>query len=114
MARTSRTKDNEPDDAKADGKSTSSPSLGAAKAARLAAEQVAELTSREPIGIVGVEARDGGWRVDIEVIEAARIPSSTDMLATYSADLDADGALLSCRRASRYLRGSNYSNGDGS
>lgn len=92
--------------------STTTP-LGAAKAGRMAVEQVAELTGREPIGIVGVETHDAGWRVDVEVVETSRIPSSADMLATYTAELTEDGTLSSCRRASRYLRGSGYADGGG-
>ena len=41
----------------------------------------------------------------MDVIEDRRIPSSTDILATYEAELDNDGELLSYRRVRRYSRG---------
>lgn len=80
-------------------------SLGAGKAARLAMQEVADLTNRKPESVTSVERLDGGWRVGVEVIESHRIPDSTDILAVYEADLDGDGDLVSYRRTQRYYRG---------
>jgi hypothetical protein len=43
--------------------------------------------------------------IDIEVVEDRRIPSSTDLLATYETTLNSDGELVSYRRVRRYTRG---------
>lgn len=77
----------------------------AAAIAELAADYVAEMTGREPETITSLERTDdGGWKVGVEVVETRRIPDSTDILAVYEAELDADGELLSYRRVKRYSR----------
>lgn len=86
--------------------------LTAAKAARLGLEQIEELTGKKPEGVTSVEPTDEGWTVGVEVIEDERIPSSTDMLAVYQAELNKAGDLQSCRRVRRYSRGS-AENGEG-
>ena len=43
--------------------------------------------------------------VTVEVVEDRRIPSSTDLMSTYEAELDGDGELMSYRRTRRYPRG---------
>jgi hypothetical protein len=40
------------------------------------------------------------------VHELQRIPTTTDVLATYQVTLDDDGELVGCRRIRRYTRGS--------
>jgi hypothetical protein len=73
--------------------------------ARLAADYVAEMTGKEPGGIVSLEqAEDDRWRVGVEVVETRRIPDSTDILAVYEAELDAEGELVAYRRVKRYSR----------
>lgn len=80
--------------------------LSAGSAARMAIDDIQDLTGKEPIGIVSVEPSDGGWTVGVEVVEERRIPSTADMLGLYLVDLSGSGELLSCRRDRRYLRGS--------
>jgi Gas vesicle synthesis protein GvpO len=75
------------------------------KAARLAADHVATMTGKEPEGIVSLERADrGGWVIGVEVVETRRIPDSTDVLAVYEAELDAEGELVAYRRVKRYSR----------
>lgn len=45
-----------------------------------------------------------GWKVTLEVVELRRIPESTDVLATYEVELDADGRFLGFARGRRYSR----------
>jgi hypothetical protein len=84
--------------------------LSAARAARAGLDQIAELTGKKPEGVTGVEPADDGWVVGVEVVEDRRIPSSSDILAVYEADVGSDGELASYRRVKRYSRG----RGDGS
>jgi hypothetical protein len=77
----------------------------AAKAGQLALRQIAELTGKAAEGVTGVEPAEDGWMVRVEVVEDRRIPSSTDILATYETELDMDGELVSYRRVKRYTRG---------
>jgi gas vesicle protein GvpO len=79
--------------------------LTAAKAGQAALRQIAELTGKAAEGVTGVESADDGWVVGVEVVEDRRIPSSTDILATYETELDMDGELMSYRRVRRYPRG---------
>lgn len=80
--------------------------LAAASIARLAIDEVGELTGKEALGVVSVEPAEDGWLVGVEVVEERRVPSSADMLGLYLAELDDDGELLACHRDRRYLRGS--------
>jgi len=42
--------------------------------------------------------------VVVEVLELARIPRTTDILASYAVDLDQQGELLAYERVHRYYR----------
>jgi hypothetical protein len=95
----------EGEDRNATRRSGRSDGIKAAKASQLAMRQIAELTGKQSEGITGVERGDDGWIVGVEVVEDRRIPSSTDILATYETEVDADGELVSYRRVRRYARG---------
>jgi hypothetical protein len=84
------------------------PTLTAATAGGAGLRAIAELTAKDTEGVTSVEPADGGWVVNVEVVEDRRIPSSGDILAIYEAQLDAEGDLQSYRRLRRYRR----ANGD--
>jgi hypothetical protein len=63
-------------------------------------------------GRVGVEPTQDGWLVTVDVVEDHRIPSSTDILASYEIELGPDGELVSYRRVRRYSRGRGDNGGD--
>jgi flagellar motor protein MotB len=67
--------------------------------------QLEQLTGREPEGVLGLRRDDDGWLATIEVVELPRVPSSTDVLATYDVVLDDDGDVREYRRTGRYIRG---------
>lgn len=91
---------------RADGRQAAEqPPLTAAEAGRHGLRQIAELTGKNPEGVTGVEPTDDGWLVSIEVVEDRRIPSTTDLLATYETEMGPDGELVSYRRVRRYARG---------
>jgi len=79
--------------------------LSAAEAGREGLQQIMELTGKDPESVTGVRRSQDGWLVTVEVVEDRRIPSSTDVLSTYEAEIDGDGELLSYRRVRRYSRG---------
>lgn len=79
--------------------------LTAAEAGRDALRQVVDLTGKDPEGVSGVEPSDDGWVVTVDVIEDRRIPSTSDVLASFEAQLDHDGELISYHRVRRYARG---------
>jgi hypothetical protein len=79
--------------------------MSAAEAGLEGLEQITELTGKEPESVTGVKRSQDGWLVTVEAVEDRRIPSSTDILSTYEAEIDNDGELLSYRRVRRYSRG---------
>lgn len=103
-----RTRAQSRDDAQAD-----QPPLTARDAVEVARELITELTDQDPVAMTSVEFTDqDGWVVVFEVVEDRRIPSSSDILALYEVEMDADGELLGFRRTRRYLRGQTHG-GDG-
>lgn len=91
--------------AKAAQNGQAAPAKSLREVAVTAARELAELIGQVPEGIVAVERQDDGWRVLVEVVESHRIPETTDILAVYEVDVDPDGAVISYRRADRYVRG---------
>ena len=83
----------------------SRPSMSAGEVARTAAEQLAELIGQQVESVTGLERTADGWKVEAEVLELRRIPSTTDVLATYEILVDSRGDLEGYRRAGRYARG---------
>ena len=77
----------------------------AGEVARLAAAQLQELTGNEVEGITGVRRVDDGWVVELDVLELRRIPSTTDVLATYEVEMDRSSELVGYRRRHRFVRG---------
>ena len=77
----------------------------------LARDYITEMTGQEPVRMTSVAPTDVGWLVEVEAVEDRRVPSSSDILALYEIELDADGELLSYRRVRRYLRGQTISGG---
>ncbi|MFG2826845.1 gas vesicle protein [Streptomyces sp. NPDC048434] len=73
--------------------------------ARRAAELLQGLISQRVEGVSAVRRTDGGWCVEVDVLELARIPDTTSLLATYEVKLDDDGELLEYYRTHRYRRG---------
>ncbi|MFC7817187.1 gas vesicle protein [Streptomyces sp. NPDC057367] len=79
---------------------------GARGAAERAADALAELIRHRVEGVSAVcRSEDDGWIVNVDVLEVARIPDTTSLLATYEVELDPAGDLLQYRRVARYRRG---------
>lgn len=79
--------------------------LSAGEAIRTAREVIVEMTGKPVEGISAINRSDeGGWAVCLDVLELGRIPSSTDLLATYEVCLDDDGGLVDMERRRRYTR----------
>ena len=85
---------------------------GAAEVARHARQRIEELTGRRPESISAIERVDDGWHVAIELVEVERIPSTTDVIASYELVLDEDGEVLRYARGRRYHRGQADAEGD--
>ncbi len=79
--------------------------LSAVEAAEAGRRQITAMTGRSVEGVTSVKPSEEGWVVEVEVLEARHVPSSSDTLAIYEIELDLDGVLTSYRRARRYARG---------
>ena len=66
---------------------------------------VADLTGYEPESVSALQWDGETWLVTVDVCELERVPSTTDVLATYIVQLDDRGGLLGYKRDRRYLRG---------
>jgi hypothetical protein len=69
-----------------------------------AREQLTALLDKEPDSVSGLDRNGDGWLVTLEVVELERLPSSTDVLASYELELDGDRRLVRYRRGRRYYR----------
>ncbi|BAC70067.1 gas vesicle protein [Streptomyces avermitilis] len=79
---------------------------GAEGAARAASRSLEGLIGHPTEGVSAVRRADDGWCVVVDVLELARIPDTTSLLASYEVQLDQDGELMEYRRVRRYRRGS--------
>ena len=70
--------------------------MNGTEAAGAAVRHLADLTGREAEAVVGLEKDDDGWKVVLETVELRRVPSTTDVLATFEVGLDTDGELRGC------------------
>jgi hypothetical protein len=80
--------------------------VNAIGAARRAAEGLHALVDRPVEGVVEIGREDDGWLVAVEVLEIARVPSTSDVLGVYEVELDPYGSLQGYRRRNRYTRAS--------
>lgn len=79
--------------------------VSAPRAMRYAAEQLAELLGRAPESMSALKPTEDGWQADVEVVELARIPDTTSVMASYRVTLDEQGELLTYQRIRRCSRG---------
>ena len=77
----------------------------ASEIARLAKDELSEITGLLPDTVSGVCREDDGWHVTVEMVDLERIPPATDVLDTYEVILSEDGDLMSYQRLKRYYRG---------
>jgi hypothetical protein len=83
------------------------PALSGDEATRIvvqARQQLAALLGSEPERVSGLYRTNGGWTVQLEVVEVARIPPTTDVLASYELELDGGRNLVGLTRTRRYRR----------
>jgi hypothetical protein len=77
-----------------------------------ARDQVADVTGRSVETISGFHRdKENGWTVTVEVLEMQRVPSTMDLLATYSVTLSDDGDVVAFERRRRYHRAAVDDNG---
>lgn len=75
------------------------------EALRAASGQLAELLNTEPGAVSALKSTDSGWTADVEIVEIARIPDTTSVMASYRVELDPRGQITGYERTRRYARG---------
>ncbi len=78
---------------------------GPVEVLRNARAQLEELTGMAVESVSSFERTGDGWKLDIEVLELARVPDTMSLLASYEVDLAPQGELRGYRRVRRYERG---------
>ena len=79
--------------------------LSAGELGEAALTTIEELTGYEPEAVTALEWDGDLWKVTVDVLELARAPSTTDVIASYDVQLDEEGTLRGYRRTRRFLRG---------
>jgi Gas vesicle synthesis protein GvpO len=74
-------------------------------ALRAASSQLAELLNAQPGAVSALKSTDSGWTADVEIVEIARIPDTTSVMASYRVELDRSGQITGYERTRRYARG---------
>jgi hypothetical protein len=67
--------------------------------------QLHELTGCEPVSISSLTPIDGGWELEVDVVEVRRIPDTASLLATYRVTTDDAGEVAGYQRLRRFNRG---------
>ena len=78
--------------------------LSAKELTEAAVTTISDLTGYEPESVAGLQWDGESWLVTVDVLELARIPNTTDLLASYVVQLDDGGELLGYKRTRRFLR----------
>lgn len=79
--------------------------LSASELSKAALSTVEELTGREAEAVTGLEWDGELWQITVDVLELARVPNTTDVIASYAVQLDEKGTLRGYKRVSRFQRG---------
>lgn len=63
-----------------------------------------ELVGCSVEGLSDMHRVEDGWKLCVDVLELARVPSTTDVLASYEVTVDEEGEVTGFRRVRRFLR----------
>ena len=80
------------------------PALTLVEAMSLARRSVALFTELKIDGVASCERSEAGWRVVVDVVEAAARMGDNDLLASYEVAIGADGEVERYARVARYHR----------
>jgi Gas vesicle synthesis protein GvpO len=92
-------------DSRANGRRNGTREMRGREAIESVKRELPSLLGRPIESVLGLaREEDGGWTVAVEVVELARVPSSTDVLGLYAVSVDREGELTGYRRSRRYYR----------
>lgn len=67
--------------------------------------QLSQLLRSETAGVSALKPTDQGWTAQVEVVEIARVPDTTSVMASYRVDVDRRARIVGYERVRRYARG---------
>lgn len=70
-----------------------------------AQEQFGQLSGTQPVSVSGLRHVDGGWELDVDVVEVVRVPDTASLMATYRVTTDEAGDVAGYERVRRFNRG---------
>ena len=65
---------------------------------------LSDVTGLKPVEVTGIAPDDQGWRLQVELLELAKIPPSSDVIAEYEVMVDCEGGLRSFQKMRSRLR----------
>jgi hypothetical protein len=78
--------------------------LSALDLAVMARQAIHELTGFPPESVSGLQWDGESWLATVDVCELERVPSTSDVMASYVVQLDEHGGLLGYKRTRRFHR----------
>jgi hypothetical protein len=78
--------------------------LSAREAGEAGLRHITAIVTKNVEQVTSVRPADDGWTVEVELLDARHIPSSSDTLALYEIEIDPEGELRSYRRTAQYSR----------
>jgi hypothetical protein len=78
--------------------------MSAKELTTIARETIADLTGFPPESVSGLQWDGENWLVTVDVCELERIPSTTDVMASYVVQLDERGGIVGYKRTRRFMR----------
>jgi hypothetical protein len=79
--------------------------LSARDLTRSARDTIEDLTGHDVEAVTAMQWDGESWLLTVDVCEMARVPNTTDVLASYVVQLDESGGLLGYKRDRRFQRG---------
>jgi hypothetical protein len=70
-----------------------------------AKRQMMIVTGLNPDSVSKLDRTDGGWMVNMDMLEHRSIPRTQDLLASYEIVLDDEGQVTGWQRTGRFIRG---------
>jgi len=73
---------------------TEGPRISVEKVTDLALAIAKKYISKEPETIIGIEQKEGEWKVTVEALERKAVPDTQDLLGRYEIRLNKNGGLI--------------------
>lgn len=90
-------------------KETDTKKTGIMEIIRMIPLLIESIFNRKPDEITSLSTEEGGWKVNVEMLERKAVPDTQDILGTYELKLKGDGELIAYKRTTMRKRGDRVS-----